>query len=339
MISLFAGEERDTKRQSLRDPLAVLTKHIDFASITAAVDAKLKLGSSGRGGRPPYPTVVMVKLLLLQQLYNLSDEALEYQVLDRASFQRFAGLERSGRVPDAKTFWVWRERLQKDDLIGDISAAISGQLQRAGFLARGGQIIDASIVNAPIQRNTRQENEAIKQGEVPDDWSDAKRAQKDVDARWTQKHGKSYYGYKLHANTDRRWGFIRQHDVTPANVHDSQQFETILDPGNTSRRVMADSAYADRKREANLKQQGYRADIQHKGRAGKPLSEAQQRRNHRIAKDRAFGEHPFARLTQQGRKCLRTIGLLRAKVVIGLKVAGHNIKRLAGLLDRGVVPA
>jgi IS5 family transposase len=339
MISLFAREERDAKRQSLNDPLVLLTRHIDFAAIAAAVDAKLTLGSSGRGGRPPYPTVVMVKLLLLQQLYNLSDEALEYQVLDRTSFQRFLGLEHSRRVPDAKTIWVWRERLVKQDLIGDISAAVSGQLHRAGFLARGGQIIDASIVNAPIQRNSREENAAIKHGEVPEDWSAAKRAQKDVEARWTKKHGKSFYGYKLHANTDRRWGFIRQHEVTAASVHDSQHFETILDPANTRRTIRADSAYADQAREAELKRQGYTADIQHKGHASKPLSKAQQCRNHRIATDRAFGEHPFARLAQQGGKCLRTIGLLRATVVIGLKVAGHNLMRLARLQHRAVVPA
>ncbi len=339
MISLFAREERDAKRQSLNDPLALLARHIDFDAIAAAVDAKLTLGRSGRGGRPPYPTVVMIKLLLLQQLYNLSDEALEYQVLDRISFQRFLGLEHSRRVPDAKTIWVWRERLKKQALSGDISAAVSGQLQRAGFIARGGQIIDASIVNAPIQRNTREENAAIKQGQVPEDWNAAKRAQKDVEARWTKKHGKSFYGYKLHANTDRRWGFIRQHEVSPAHVHDSQHFETVLDPGNTRRTIRADSAYADRAREAELKRQGYRADIQHKGHAGKPLSEAQQRRNHRIAKDRAFGEHPFARLAQQGGKCLRTIGLERAKLVIGLKVASHNLMRLARLQHRGIVPA
>ncbi len=339
MISLFAREERDAKRQTLNDPLPLLDRHIDFTAIAAAVDAKLALGTSGRGGRPPYPTVLMVKLLLLQQLYNLSDDALEYQVLDRTSFQRFLGLEHSRKVPDAKTIWVWRERLKAQDLIGDISAAVSGQLQRSGFIARGGQIIDASIVNAPIQRNRRDENEAIKQERVPEDWSPAKRAQKDVEARWTKKHGKSFYGYKLHANTDRRWGFIRQHEVTAAHVHDSRHFETILDPCNTSRVIRADSAYADRTRESALKQQGYRVDIQHKGHAGKALSQAQQRRNHRIAKDRAFGEHPFARLAQQGGKCLRTIGLARAQVVIGLKVASHNLMRLARLQHRGVVPA
>ena len=101
MISLFAGEERDAKRQSLRDPLVVLARHIDFVAIAAAVDRKLSLGGTGKGGRPPYPTVVMVKLLVLQQLYNLSDEALEYQVLDRLSFLRFLDLEhtRGCRMP------------------------------------------------------------------------------------------------------------------------------------------------------------------------------------------------------------------------------------------------
>lgn len=338
MISLFARDERDAKRQSLNDPLAVLDRHIDFAAIAVAVDGKLALGRSGRGGRPPYPTVVMIKLLLLQQLYNLSDDALEYQVLDRVSFVRFLGLEHSRKVPDAKTIWVWRERLKRHDLIGDISAAISGQLERAGFIARGGQIIDASIVSAPIQRNTREENAQIKEGGIPEQWSDAKRAQKDVQARWVKKHGKSFYGYKLHANTDRRWGFIRRHEVTAASVHDSQCFESILHPINTSRTIRADSAYADQEREARLKREGYRVDIQHKGTAGRPLSEAQQRRNRRIAKERAFGEHAFARLVQQGGKCLRTIGLKRAQVVIGLKVGMHNLLRLARLQERGVVP-
>ncbi|HKX55099.1 MAG TPA: IS5 family transposase [Xanthomonadales bacterium] len=339
MISLFAGEERHRKLDKLGDPLVLLDKHIDFAAIASAVDARLKLSERGRGGRPPYPTVLMIKLLLLQQLYNLSDEALEFQALDRASFQRFLGLQSSSRIPDAKTVWVWRERLKQQDLIGDISAAVSGQLQRAGFIARGGQIIDASIVNAPIQRNTRQENAAIKQDQVPEDWSSAKREQKDVDARWTKKHGKAFYGYKLHANTDRRWGFIRQHAVTAASVHDSQCFESLLDPVNTSRALYADSGYADKAREAALKQQGYRVHIQRKGQANQPLSQAQQRRNHRIAKQRAFGEHPFARLAQQGGKGLRTIGLARATVVIGLKVASHNLMRLARLKHRGVVPA
>ncbi|UKE71764.1 transposase [Xanthomonas graminis] len=193
MISLFAEHERESKRQQIGNPLALLSRHIDFAGIAQAVDAKLSLNTGPRGGRRAWPTVVMIKLLLLQQLYNLSDDALEYQVLDRRSFQQFLWLEHSGKVPDAKTIWVWRERLKAKELMGDISAAVGQQLQRAGLIARGGQIIDASIVSAPIQCNTREKDAQIKQGdEVGQDWSEAKRAQKDVQARWTRKHGVAF---------------------------------------------------------------------------------------------------------------------------------------------------
>lgn len=338
MISLFAGEERSAKRDRIGDPLQVLDRHIDFAAIAAAIDAKLTLGDRGKGGRPPYPTETMVRLLVLQQLYNLSDDALEYQVLDRVSFARFARLSNSPRVPDAKTVWVWRERLKKLDLIGDISAAVSVQLQRAGFIARGGQIIDASIVSAPIQRNTREENAAIAQGEVPKDWSPAKRAQKDVEARWTRKNGRNFYGYKLHANVDRRRGFIRRMEVTAASVTDTTMLEAVLDE-NTCRDVYADRGYTKRARELALKEQGYRVQIQRKGERYKALSATQQRRNRRIAKQRVFVEHAFARLAQLGGKFIRSIGLARAKVQLGLKVATHNLQRLARLLERGVAPA
>ena len=336
---LFADEHHRKKIDALGDPLAEIESHIDFASLAAEVDKVAPRPVSAQGGRPPYPTETMVRILVLKRLYNLSDEALEFQVLDRRSFLRFAGLERSGKVPDARTFWVWRERLKQGDLMGDISAAVSGQLQRAGFIARGGQIIDASFVTAPIQRNTREENAQLKQGQVPSHWSDAKRAHKDVDARWARKHGKNHFGYKLHANTDRRWGFIRKAQVTPANVHDSAMFERVLDPANTARQVYADRGYGKRDREHALKAQGYRPRIQRQGQAHRPLSAADQRRNRSIARDRAFGEHPFARLRQMGGKCLRTIGLARAQVQVGLKVAAHNLQHLARLLERGAVPA
>jgi len=338
MISLFAGYERSSKRERLGDPLQVLDRAIDFKALAQAVDARLALGKGKQGGRPPWPTELMIRLLVLQQLYNLSDEALEYQLLDRISFLRFAGLENSGRVPDAKTVWVWRERLKKQDLIGDISQAVGLQLAQAGFIARGGQIIDASLISAPVQHNRSEENAAIKAGQPPEDWSAAKRSQKDVDARWTRKYGKSYYGYKLHANTDRRWGFIRAWEVTAASVTDTEVFESILDPGNTNKAVYADRGYAKAAREQELARQGYRAFIQRKGNAT-PISAIQQRRNRGIAKHRAFGEHPFARLAQMGGKHLRTIGLARARTVIGLKVIAHNLMHLARLRHRGVVPA
>jgi len=339
MISLFASEDRATKLDRLGDPLQVLDRHIDFASIAAAIDAKLTIGKGKKGGRPPWPTEVMVRMLVLQQLYNLSDEALEYQVLDRRSFLRFVGLEKSSKVPDARTVWVWRDRLKQGDLIGDISAEVGRQLQRAGFIARGGQIIDASFVDVPRQRNSREENTQIKQGQTPESWSAKKRAHKDVDARWARKYGQNHFGYKLHVNSDRRWGFIRKAEVTPASVNDSKVFEQILDPGNTAREVYADKGYRSRSREQALEAQGYRSRIQRQAQSPYKLSWNDIQRNKAISRKRACGEHPFARLAHMGGKTIRTIGLAKAKVQIGLKVAVHNLQLMARLCERGLAPA
>ena len=123
----------------------------------------------------------------------------------------------------------------------------------------GGQIIDASIVAVPKQRNSREENARIKAGETPAGWEDkpAKRRQKDVEARWTKKHGKSHYGYKNHVNVDRRHKLVRRYHVSDAAEHDSQVLDDILDGDNTALGVWADSAYRSAEIEAALKEKGF----------------------------------------------------------------------------------
>src|SRR3954451_998297 len=111
----------------------------------------------------------------------------------------------------------------------------------------GGQIVDASLVSAPVQRNSRAENKAIKDGDPPVAWKPHKTAQKDVDARWTKKHGKSYFGYKNHVNIDRKHKLMRRYTVTNAAVHDSQTLDDLLDPHNTASDVWADTAYRPRR--------------------------------------------------------------------------------------------
>ena len=153
-----------------------------------------------RAGRKPMDAVLMFKTLVLSALYNLSDDQIEYQVRDRLSFMRLLGLGLGDRVPDAKTVWLYRDALAQAGQVEDLFRQFDGHLARQGYIARGGQILDASIVPVPRNHNTREEDAAIKKGEVPEGWENkpAKRSQKDADARWTKKHGKSHYGYKNH---------------------------------------------------------------------------------------------------------------------------------------------
>ena len=195
-------------------------------------------------GRRPFDVVMMFKILILQSLYNLSDDEMEYQIMDRLSFTRFLGLDLDSRVPDAKTIWLFRSKLETFHLTRKLFDKFSAFLASSGFEARKGQIVDATIVRVPIQRNTRKENEAIKDGKPPvENWSEAKKCQKDTDARWTKKRGKSYFGYKNHVEVDVKYKLIRKYKVTDAAVHDSRVFEELLDETNTSRDVYADSAY------------------------------------------------------------------------------------------------
>lgn len=337
--SLFAAEEREAKLNKLGDILQILEEHVDFAALAAAIDAAAPRPSRERGGRPPFPTEIMVRTLLLQQLYNLSDEQLEYQLLDRLSFQRFAGLRHSSQIPDRTTFWTFRERLMAAGASETIFEAANRELDKHGYLARGGQMIDASIVPAPKQHRPKGEKALIKEQAMPIDWSPAKRRQKDIDAMWTKKHGKSYFGYKLSANVDKRYKLIRKVKVSTASEHDTLHLDEVLDTFNTSRELYADKGYVDKEREARLKASGLRVHIQRKAVKGKPLSNCQKRRNTRIARTRARVEHVFASLEQMGGKGLRSIGLARATLQLNFKVATYNLRRLCSLRTGGIKPA
>lgn len=264
LVSLFAEHEREVRRSSIGDPLTGLTKHVDFTALAEDIDAAAPRPSRAKGGRPPYPTVLMVKILVLQQLYNLADDALEYQPLDRRSFLQFLDLTESSNIPDAKTIWLFRNHLAQAGAGTLVFDQVQRQLQQHGYLARCGQIIDASLVRAPIQRNKREEAETVKDGTMPLEWK-----------RWTKKHGKSHFGYKLHASIDKHCKLIRKMAVTHAAVADTTVFETLLDPANTSRDVYADRGYPSVDRERNLTKAGWRVHIQRKGTAQRGISDTQ----------------------------------------------------------------
>jgi len=331
----FDAENRLAQLSKLGDPLEVLSCTIpwqEFADLLSAVHEKQRKSSAGR---KPFDALLMFKILVLQTYYNLSDEQVEYQIRDRLSFMRFLGLAIEDPVPDAKTVWVFRERLKALGLVERLFSRFAAVLAAQGYEARQGQIIDASIVKAPVQRNSREENAQIKRGEVPEDWSQEKRRQKDVDARWTKKRGKSDYGYKNHIGVDVENKLIRDYEVTPANVHDSQVFDQVLDFENPDPRVWADSAYRSEEAELALAGAGFESHIHEKGQSNAPLSDAQNAHNRQRSKIRVRVEHIFgSQENEQGGKFLRTIGKARAAVKIGLANLVYNFRRFVYLENR-----
>jgi IS5 family transposase len=203
----------------------------------------------------------MFKMLALQALYNLSDDQTEFQARDRLSFQRFPGLSSEATVPDAKTLWLFREQQVRHGLIAKLFQRFEVQLWASGLMPKGGQIVDASLVNVPKSWNTNTgaENKQIREGKTPDGWDHKPnmKRQKDEDARWTKKHGKRHYDYKSHINVDKEHKLIRCYVVTDASVHDSQVFDEVLDGENSGRSVWADSAYRSEAREQQLRQKAF----------------------------------------------------------------------------------
>jgi IS5 family transposase len=217
-----------------------------------------------------------------------------------------------------------------------------GYLARQGYIARGGQILDASIVPVPRNRNTRDENKAIKAGDLPEGWADkpAKRSQKDVDARWTKKHGKSHYGYKNHVNVDRRHKLVRRYHVSDAALHDSQAVDHLLMQGNTGAGVWADAAYRSEEMEAKLRDRKLKSHIHRKGKRGKPPSKQGKGSNRTRSSVRVRVEHVFgAQANDMGGTLVRTIGLVRAKAKIGMKNLAYNMRRLTQLHRLNPCPA
>ena len=334
---LFAHEAHKRQLDALGDPLQVIDQHIDFGQLAGLIDTLFPRADASKGGRPPYPTEVMVRVLILKRLYNLSDEQVQYQLLDRMSFRRFCRLADSATIPDRNTIWHFQQRIGVDGATA-LFQGVDAQIEQHGYMARGGQIIDATLVAAPIQRFTSKDKEVLDEGQIPQDWSPAKRGQKDLDATHTKKHGKWHHGYKLSTSVDVRHKFIRKVHTGTASEHDSTHFEQVLDMGNTGSGVFADRGYPSEQRSRLLQALGLKDHIQRKKPKGKALCKRQAKRNRRIAKTRARGEHPYAQIRHMGGKLIRTVGQSRATAAMTMMATCYNLKRLAMFLHKQVHP-
>ena len=352
----FDGDERLKALSAAGDPLERLLRIIDFEVFRVDLEAALSRSDRAKGGRPPYDAVLMFKVLVLQTLYTLSDDQAEYQLKDRLSFMRFVGLALHDAVPDAKTIWLYREQLARAGAAERLFAGFDALLKAKGWLAMGGQIIDATVIEARRPRLTQAEKDTIKGGGTPAEWTPARRAQIDRDGRWTIKRGRQRpaapgdghkrqieiavpgFGYKNHIGIDREHGFLRRYSVTHAAAHDGGQLGAVLDRDNTASDVWADTAYRSAANLALLERLGLKPQFQRKKPRGKKMPAHIARGNATRARVRSRVEHVFAAQKCRLGLIVRTIGMARARVKIGMANLAYNFTRLSWLNGR-TVPA
>ena len=331
---LFDEQLRLEKLSKKQDPLEQLSSHIDFELFRKPLVRFFEKGiDSSKGGRPAYDYILMFKIWILQRYYNVSDDGIEYAILDRLSFMRFLGLGINDPVPDVKTVWLFRDKLTGGGMIEKLFSCLDKQLDKDGVIVHKGKLVDATIVEVPIQRNSREENKELKEGNIPDDWDENKLRHKDTAARWTTKNGEDYFGYKNHIKADSKTKIITGFRVTPANIHDSEMTEELLDKKEDGGQPLyADSAYRSQAIEKICETKNIKSCIHEKEYRNNPLTKRQQQRNKKKSKTRARVEHIFGFISNSMNGIyLHYRNFIRNQAAIGLMNLTYNLFRLVQL--------
>ena len=335
-LNLMGADIQLERLSKLGDPLEKIDELIDWEMFRYSIRRRIRKPDYSRGGRPPLDEILMFKITLLQDWNNTADDNTEYLINCRLDWQRFLGMELGEKSPDAKTIWLFKEQLGKDGL-RELFDLFNKNLEVNGIVKREGSLVDATFVDVPRQRNTREENKTIKAGSIPEEWETPenvnKLEQKDTDARWAKKGNETHYGYKDHVKVDKDSKVIVDFSVTSANVHDVNEFEGLIDINDTE--AWLDAGYASAEHVARIMEK-YPNIILHiceKGKKSQPLTEEQKESNREKSKVRARVEHIFGYMTRfMGGITIRTIGIERAeREICGMNLA-YNIKRAVFLL-------
>ena len=330
--SLHAVHDAYENIDRLGDQWAKLNELVDFEMFREPLEACWRKASKpAQGGRPPWDAVLMFKILLVGLKTGCSDEKLEFLLTDSLSLKRFLHLPMDAPAPDRTTIARYRSELDASG-VRDVFELFHDQLEAKGYEAKDGQMLDSTFVLVPIQRNTREENQTIKEDAVPEAWQEdkatAKLRQKDTDARWTKKHGKSYFGYKNHVCVDVKHKLVRGYVTTSAKAHDVTVMEDLVDPTQKGACLYADAAYRADEEGKALRAAGIKSRVMFKRSKGKDLTSYQKRENRTRAKTRARVEHVFGSMQNElGGKFVRTIGFGRAATQVGLTNLLYNMHR------------
>ena len=336
--TLFDAENSARKLSEIGNPLEKLNSVIDFEMFRSRLEASMVNHSTkSKAGAKQYDVVMMFKVMVLRQYYNLSYEQTEYQIVDRSSFKQFLGLASGDKVPDANTIRNFFEGMKEKGLGERLFQDFVDDLLEKGFIFNEGQIVDASFVLAPHQHNTREENKKIKAGEGGELWNDRpnKKRQKDIDARWTQKGREDFFGYKVSAKVDGKSKFLKKIVMTAASPHDSRMFPDLMDESDRGQAAFGDGAYVGQ--EETLQKYGLKDEICEKGYRGKPLTDGQREVNRKKSSIRSRVEHVFGFMegAMHG-LTVRTIGIARAATSIFLKCLTYNMFRYEQFVRNGI---
>ena len=342
-LGFFDESRRLSKLSKLGDRLEWLNKVMDWRIFEAALErVRPDKTKRGAGGRPPYSNMLLFKIVILQALHNISDDQMEFLIIDRLSWQRFLGLSLGDDVPDSKTIWLFREVLTNSGVYDELFELFNEKLHKLGVVTREGSIDDATFIDVPKQRNKKEENEAIKNHETPEGWEEQphKLAQKDLDARWAKKGEETHFGYKNHVKVDRMSKIITSWRITAANVNEIMMFLALLD--GHDRQVWADSAYLSREIVEIINEiyPDLLLHINEKGCRNRPLTDAQKANNREKSRVRARVEHVFGHMSvSMNALTLRCIGIARAESNIVLRNLAYNLSRYTTLRRLGRAPS
>jgi len=327
--SFFDKSKRLDKLTKLGDVLNLLNEIVNWHIFVPILDKAIPRVKSDKGGRPPFDNLLMFKVLVIKRLYNLSHDQTEFQINDRVSFMRFLGMDFGSTVPDAKTIWLYEDTLSSNGSGKELFDKFFKAILDQGYITRSGSIVDASFIEAPKRKNTKEQREKIKNGQAPEEWADPDKPQKlmqrDFDATWTVKGKEAHFGYKDTVKIDKDSKFITDYEVTTASTSDIKAAEGIFDENDNV--AYGDSAYPSMALPENVENQ-----ISDKGNRNHPLTEEQRDSNQQKAKVRCRVEHIFAGMVQMvGGTEIRCKNGERAKFNISMLNMLYNMRRLASL--------